>query len=103
MTGVTVPPDLRGPEDDLFEAVLQLRHAFLRAGLEPPRAIELVSWEEGVKVLRLARTRYADRYRRSLFGRRNMDEEITEIEVSGITLRWPDRRWTRPSGIIEDV
>jgi hypothetical protein len=35
------PPDFRGPEDDLFEAVLRLRHAFLIAGLEPPAVIQL--------------------------------------------------------------
>ena len=103
MSGATLPPDLRGPEDDLFEAVLQLRHAFLRAGLEPPSVIELASFEEGMKVLRLARTRYADRYRRSLFGRRDTDEAITEVEVSGVTLRWPARRWGRPKGSFEDI
>ena len=47
--------------------------------------------------------RYADRYRRSLFGRRESDEAVTQIEVSGITLRWPARRWTRGAGSFEDV
>ena len=102
MSRAAPPPDLRGPEDDLFEAVLHLRHAFLRAGLEPPRVIELASWEEGMKVLRLARTRYADRYRRSLFGRRDTDEAVTEIELSGVTVRWPPKRWTRPT-TFEDI
>ncbi len=103
MTGSLLPPDMQGPEDDLFEAVLQLRHAFLRAGLEPPRLIELASWEEGMKVLNLARSRYTDRYRRSLYGRHGRDEPITDIEVSGVTLRWPARRWTRPAGDFEDI
>ena len=103
MSGTTLPPDFRGPEDDLFESVLQLRHAFLRAGLEPPHVIELASWEEGMKVLQLARTRYADRYRRTLYAHRGIDEAITQIDVSGITLRWPARRWTRPVGPVEDI
>ena len=54
------------------------------------------------QVLRLARTRYADRYRRSLFGRRGMDEAVTEIEVSGVTVRWPPKRWSRPT-TFEDI
>lgn len=87
----SAPPDLRGPEDDLFESVLKLRHAFLQAGLEPPAVIELASWEEGMKVLRLARTRYADRYRRALYGRR--DDPVTEVEISGVRIRWPTQRW----------
>jgi hypothetical protein len=103
MSGSTLPPDFRGPEDDLFEAVLQFRHAFLRAGLDPPAIIELASWEEGMKVLNLARSRYTDRYRRSLFGRHGADEPITEIEVSGTTLRWPACRWTRPRADFEDI
>jgi hypothetical protein len=103
MSEVDLPADMRGPEDDLFEAVLQVRHAFIRAGLAPPQVIELSSWEEGMKVLRLARSRYADRYRRSLFGRRGTDEAITEIDVSGTTLRWPARRWSRAAGTFEDI
>jgi hypothetical protein len=103
MSGSTLPPDLRGPEDDLFEAVLQLRHAFLRAGLEPPTVIELASWEEGMKVLNLARTRYTDRYRRSLYRRSGTEDAINEVEISGTTLRWPARRWTRPRADFEDL
>ena len=95
MTGS--PPEFRGPEDDLFDSILKLRHAFILAGLEPPAVIELTSWEEGMKVLRLARTRYSDRYRRSLFGGREAEEPITQVEISGVTVRWPDRRWSRNS------
>jgi hypothetical protein len=96
--GVTAaPPGFRGPEDDLFESILRLRHAFILAGLQPPAVIELTSWEEGMKVLRLARTRYSDRYRRSLFNARESDEPVTQVEVSGVTVRWPARRWSRSS------
>jgi len=98
-----LPPDFRGPEDDLFEAVLRLRHAFLLAGLAPPAAIELASWEDGMQVLRLARTRYNDRYRRALYGRRSDDAPVTEIEISGITVRWPARTWQRTPSDFEDI
>lgn len=65
--------------------------------------IQLASWEEGMKVLNLARTRYNDRYRRSLFGRREQGEPITEVDISGITVRWPARRWSRaPFDLIGD-
>ena len=85
------PPGFRGPEDDLFESVLKLRQGFILAGLEPPAVIELTSWEEGMKVLRLARTRYSDPYRRSLFNARESDEPVTQVEISGVTVRWPAR------------
>ncbi len=93
MSPTAIPPDLRGPEEDVFESILKFRHAFILAGLAPPAMIELASWEEGMKVLRLARSRYADRYRRSLYGRREVAEPITQIEISGVTVRWPARRW----------
>ena len=95
MSAVADPPDFRGPEDNIFEAVLRLRHAFLHSGLEPPAVIELASWDEGMKLLQLARSRYSDRYRRSLFRRRGGDDLVTEIEISGITVRWPDRGLSR--------
>ena len=91
-----VPPDITGPEDELFDAILRLRQTFIARGMEPPAAIELASWEDGMKVLRLARSRYSDRYRKALYGRAGPDEPLTEIEISGITVRWPARRWARP-------
>jgi hypothetical protein len=90
-----VPPNFEGPEDDLFEAVLKLRHAFILSGLQPPAVIELTSWEEGMKVLSLARARYTDRYRRSLFNARESDEPVTQVDISGITVRWPTRDRSR--------
>ena len=93
-----VTPDIRGPEDELFDAILLLRQTFVARGLEPPASIELASWEDGMKVLRLARSRYRDRYRKALYGRAGPDEPLTEIEISGITVRWPPKRWARSEG-----
>lgn len=97
MSGPPLPSDLEGPEDELFAAILRLRHAFLDQGMKPPAVIELASWEDGMKLLRLARARYRDRYRRALYGRSAADSPITEIQISGVTVRWPPQRWSAPA------
>ncbi len=91
--------DLSGPEDAIFDAVLRLGQAFRAEGLQSPAVIELASWEEGMKILRLVRTRYRDRYRQALYGRR--DEPVTEVQISGVTVRWPPRTWRRPGPVID--
>ena len=103
MSGQPPLPDLGGPEDEIFDAVLRIRHVFLAQGMEPPAAIELASWEDGMKLLRLARTRYRDRYRRSLYGRGETAQPITEILISGIIVRWPSRRWSMTDDHVIDI
>lgn len=93
---------MEGRETDLFDAILRLHHAFLASGLKPPAAIELATWEDGMRLLAQVRPRYNDRFRRTLYGSRAEEGAITEVDVSGITVRWPAKRWTRPAaGFIE--
>lgn len=89
-------------ETDIFDAILRLHHAFLASGLKPPAAIELATWEDGMRLMAQVRPRYNDRFRRTLYGSRADEGAITEVDVSGIRVRWPAKRWTRPAtGFIE--
>lgn len=90
-------------EHDLFDAILRLHHAFLASGLRPPAVIELATWEDGMRLMAHVRPRYSDRFRRGLYGSHGDAGAITEVDISGITVRWPQKRWQRPrEGFVED-
>lgn len=89
-------------DHDIFDAVLRLHHAFLASGLKPPAAIELASWEDGMRLMQQVRPRYGDRFRRALYGGRGEAGALSEVEISGITVRWPPKRWTRSrEGVVD--
>ena len=88
---------------DIFDAILRLRHAFLAAGMSPPEAIELASWEDGMRLMREVRGRYNDRFRRERYSAWTDDAALTEVDISGIKVRWPPKRWARPASQVIDL
>lgn len=85
---------------DILEAIARTQEAFMEAGIKPPEALQLESFEEGMKFLTALRQQgtwsamYGDP---SLGHEKNMPDGSTwmEIKVMGLTVRWPGRPWDR--------
>jgi len=81
---------------DILDAISQARHAFLAAGLEPPKIIVLQSHDDGMKFLSMMMQKQewvydlndkSGRYGKPITD--GNDETWMDLQVQGVTIRWP--------------
>ncbi len=86
---------------DIFEVLATIRNEFLRLGFQPPAAIILQSHDEGMRLLtNIAQMNLVidpvGKYGKPV---EHPDGSTwMEIEVMGIKIRWPAKRFAQPGG-----